>query len=75
MPAWDWAIFLGVPFPPSSGVWPIANLLHGVPIDADKHFVGGFFDLLSPYTLIAGLASLTVFMTHGAIFLNLKTTE
>ena len=47
----------------------------GVPIDASKNYVGGFFDLLSPYTLVAGLASLGLFTTHGAIFLNLKSTD
>ena len=72
--AWDWAVFFGSAVPALLWGVAMANLLKGVPIDADKHFVGGFFDLLNPYTLIAGLASLTVFMTHGAIFLNLKTT-
>lgn len=71
---WDGAICAGSAVP--ALLWGVAmgNLLHGVPIDADKQFVGGFLDLLSPYALIAGLASFTVFATHGAIFLNLKTT-
>jgi cytochrome bd ubiquinol oxidase subunit II len=58
-------------------LWGVAlgNLLMGVPIDADKQFVGGFFDLLNPYALVAGLASLTAFITHGAIFLHLKSTD
>ncbi len=71
---WDWAVFFGSAVPALLWGVAMANLLYGVPIDADKHYVGGFFDLLNPYTLLAGLASLTVFMTHGAIFLNLKTT-
>jgi cytochrome bd ubiquinol oxidase subunit II len=72
---WDWAIFVGSAVP--ALLWGVAlgNLLKGVPIDASKNFTGGFFDLLSPYTVIAGLATLTVFVTHGAIFLNLKSTE
>lgn len=53
----------------------LANLLKGTPIDGSKNFVGGFFDLLSPYTLVAGLASLSLFVTHGAIFLHLKSTD
>ena len=53
----------------------LANLLKGVPIDATMSYVGGFFDLLIPYTLIAGLATLSLFVTHGAIFLNLKSTD
>src|SRR5262249_6637058 len=72
---WDWAIFVGSAVP--ALIWGVAlgNLLKGVPIDANKNFTGGFFDLFSPYTVIAGLATLTVFATHGAIFLNLKSTD
>jgi hypothetical protein len=72
---WDWMIFVGSAIP--ALLWGVAlgNLLKGVPIDADKHYVGGFFDLLGPYALIAGLTSLTVFTTHGAIFLHLKSTD
>jgi cytochrome bd ubiquinol oxidase subunit II len=53
----------------------LANLLKGVPIDASMTYVGGFFDLLSPYTLVAGLASMSLFATHGALFLELKSTD
>ena len=72
---WDWMIFFGSLLPALLWGVALANLLKGVPIDASKNFVGGFFDLLSPYTLVAGLASLSLFVTHGAIFLNLKSTD
>jgi cytochrome d ubiquinol oxidase subunit II len=72
---WDWMIFFGSAVPALLWGVALANLLKGTPIDGTKTFTGGFFDLLSPYTLIAGLASLTVFTTHGAIFLNLKSTD
>ena len=72
---WDWLIFFGSAVP--ALLWGVAmgNLLKGVPIDANKQYVGGFFDLLSVYTLVAGLASLFAFITHGAIFLHLKSTD
>ncbi len=72
---WDCAIFFGSLLP--SLLWGVAlaNLLKGVPIDASKNYVGGFLDLLSPYTIVAGLASLSLFVTHGAIFLHLKSTD
>jgi cytochrome d ubiquinol oxidase subunit II len=72
---WDWMIFVGSAIP--ALLWGVAlgNLLKGVPIDQTKTFTGGFFDLLNPYTLIAGLVTLTVFVTHGAVFLNLKSTD
>jgi cytochrome bd ubiquinol oxidase subunit II len=72
---WDWAIFFGSAVPALLWGVAMANLLQGTPIDQTKTFTGGFFDLLSPYTLLAGLTSLTLFTTHGAIFLNLKSTD
>jgi len=70
---WDWAIFAGSAIP--ALLWGVAfgNFIQGVPIDANKHFTGNFFDLLSPYTLICGLASFAIFTLHGAIFLSLRT--
>jgi cytochrome bd ubiquinol oxidase subunit II len=72
---WDAMIFVGSLLPALLWGVALANLLKGVPIDASKNYVGGFFDLLSPYTLIAGLAALGLFVTHGAIFLNLKSAD
>jgi cytochrome d ubiquinol oxidase subunit II len=72
---WDWSIFFGSAIPALLWGVALANLLKGTPIDASKNFIGGFLDLLSPYTLLAGLATLTLFITHGAIFLNLKSTD
>jgi cytochrome d ubiquinol oxidase subunit II len=73
--SWDFMIFVGSLLPALLWGVALANLLKGVPIDASKNYVGGFFDLLSPYTLVAGLASLSLFVTHGAIYLNLKSSE
>jgi len=72
---WDWMIFFGSAVPALLWGVALANLLAGVPIDQTKTFTGGFLDLLSPYTLLAGLATLTLFTTHGAVFLDLKSTE
>ena len=36
-------------------------------------YVGTFFDLLNPYALLGGLVTLTLFILHGALFLELKT--
>jgi len=71
---WDWLICIGSAVP--ALLWGVAlgNLLRGVPIDADMNYVGGFFNLLNPYALLGGLTTLSVFILHGAIFLNLKTT-
>ncbi|NRQ50226.1 cytochrome d ubiquinol oxidase subunit II [Aeromicrobium stalagmiti] len=51
----------------------LANIVRGVPIDADKEYVGGFFDLLNPYALLGGAVTVSVFLVHGAFFVGLKT--
>ena len=70
---WDRAIVFGSLVP--AVLWGVAfgNIVRGVDIDADKEFVGSFFDLLNPYALLAGLTTLGLFLTHGAVFLSLKT--
>ncbi|MFQ3536284.1 MAG: cytochrome d ubiquinol oxidase subunit II [Aggregatilineales bacterium] len=69
---WDGAIFFGSLIP--AILWGVAlsNIARGVPIDGSMMFSGTFFDLVSPYSLVAGLASLLIFTLHGAIFLSLK---
>jgi cytochrome d ubiquinol oxidase subunit II len=72
--AWDGALYVGS-FVPAL-LWGIAftNFLMGVPLDATYHYVGGFWNLLSPFALLGGLVSLAGFTLAGAIFLSLKTT-
>jgi cytochrome d ubiquinol oxidase subunit II len=73
--AWDWAIFVGSFLPALLWGVAFANFVRGVAIDASQNFVGSFFDLLNPYALVAGVASVIVFALHGAIFLMLKTGD
>ncbi|MFT4081900.1 MAG: cytochrome d ubiquinol oxidase subunit II [Nocardioides sp.] len=58
-----------------SVLWGIAfaNIVRGVPIDADKEFTGNLGTLLHPYALLGGLTTLLLFLTHGALFVALKT--
>ena len=71
---WDWCLFVGSLLP--TILFPIAfsNLVRGVPIDANMQYVGGFFNLLNPYALLASLAVTLLIIMHGAGFLSLKTT-
>ena len=71
---WDWLIFFGSAIPALLWGVAVANLIKGVPINANMQYAGTFFDLLSPYTLVGGLAFLLVFIFHGAMYLTLKTT-
>jgi cytochrome d ubiquinol oxidase subunit II len=75
-PAWrnrfDWMIAIGSFLPSLLLGTAFANLVHGVPINADKIFTGNFFTLLNPYGLIGGVTMVSVFLLHGANFLTLK---
>lgn len=52
----------------------LGNVLQGLPIDAAKEYQGGsFFAFLNPYSLLVGITTVALFMTHGAIYLLLKT--
>ncbi|WP_193605558.1 cytochrome d ubiquinol oxidase subunit II [Nocardioides dongkuii] len=70
---WDAAIIVGSFLP--AVLWGVAfaNIVGGVPIDADKEFTGSLFTLLNPYGLLGGLVTLLLFLTHGAMFVALKT--
>ena len=73
---WDIAIVISSAVP--ALLWGVAfsNIVKGVPIEevnGHLEYTGGFFNLLNPYALLGGVVTLTVFLTHGAIFLSLKT--
>jgi cytochrome bd ubiquinol oxidase subunit II len=70
---WDLAIIIGSFVPALLWGVAFANILRGVPIDGDMEYTGGFFNLLNPYALLGGAMTLTLFLTHGAIFISLKT--
>ena len=70
---WDLAIILGSFVPALLWGVAFANIVRGVPIDENAEYVGGFFDLLSPYALLGGVTTLLLFLTHGALFVALKT--
>ena len=75
---WDLAIFISSAIPALLWGVAFANIVRGVPIERAEsgslEYVGGFFNLLNPYALLGGVVTLTVFLTHGAVFLSLKTT-
>lgn len=71
---WEWALILGSAVP--ALLWGVAwaNIVRGLPLNADHDMTGGFFDLLTAYTLLGGVVSLLLFTLHGAIFLTLRTS-
>jgi cytochrome d ubiquinol oxidase subunit II len=70
---WDRAIVFGSLVPALLWGVAFANIVQGVPLDADHEFTGTLLTLLNPYGLLGGLAMLLLFGLHGAVFLTLKT--
>lgn len=70
---WDWCIFLGSLIPPLLITVALANIVRGVPINADMQFTGNLLTLLNPYALLAGVFVVLVFTLYGATFLALKS--
>jgi cytochrome d ubiquinol oxidase subunit II len=56
-------------------LWGVAfaNIVRGVPLDADHEYTGNLLTLLNPYALLGGVTLLAVFLLHGAVFVALKT--
>lgn len=69
----DWMIFAGSVVPALLWGVAFANIVQGLPMDADFNYTGTFFDLLNPYALLGGLTTLSLFFYHGLIFLTRKT--
>lgn len=76
-PTWrktfDYCIFFGSFVPALLWGVTVGNLIQGTPINEKMTYVGTFFDLLSPYTILCGVAFVLVFLYHGALYVSLKT--
>src|SRR5690554_4254668 len=70
---WDLALVAGSLVP--AVLWGVAfaNIVRGVPVDATGEYAGDLVDLLNPYALLGGATTLGLFLTHGAVFVALKT--
>lgn len=74
---WDWGIFVGSFVPAVVFGVAFGNLLQGVPFHMDSYmrlfYTGNFFQLLNPFGLLAGVVSLTMLVTQGATYLQMRT--
>jgi cytochrome d ubiquinol oxidase subunit II len=69
----DWMIVIGSAVPALLWGVAFANIVQGVPLNQDHVYTGTIFTLLNPYGLLGGLVTLTLFWTHGLVFITLKT--
>jgi cytochrome bd ubiquinol oxidase subunit II len=70
---WEWCLIVGSFL--LGVLWGVAwaNVVRGIPLDANGDFTGNLFDLLGPYALLGGITTCLLFLSHGAIFLTLRT--
>ncbi|MFD1887681.1 cytochrome d ubiquinol oxidase subunit II [Paenibacillus wenxiniae] len=71
---WDWCIFLGSLLPPLLFGVAFSTMLKGLPIDRDMQMYAGLFDVINPYSLVAGLTTVMLCLLHGLMFSALRTT-
>jgi cytochrome d ubiquinol oxidase subunit II len=72
-PVWDAAFFLGSLVPSLLVGVALGNVIRGVPMDAQGNYIGSFWDLLNPYSLLVGVTGLALIVQHGAAWLAVKS--
>jgi cytochrome d ubiquinol oxidase subunit II len=74
---WDWALFVGGFVPSLIFGVAVGNALLGAPFTFDDSlrgsYAGNFFQLLTPFALLAGLVSLVMLLTQGAAIIAMRT--
>ena len=76
---WDWTLLIAGAAPALLFGVAVGDLFLGVPFHFDELmrpvYTGGFFNLLQPYALLAGVVSLAMLVLHGASYAALKVGE
>lgn len=76
--AWDWGLFIGGFVPALVFGIAFGNLLLGLPFHFDdslrSFYTGSFWALLHPFALLCGVVSCSMLVTHGALYLQLKSS-
>jgi cytochrome d ubiquinol oxidase subunit II len=70
---WDGAFFIGSLVPALLVGVALGNVIRGVPMDAQGNYIGTFWDLLNPYSLLVGVTGLCLLVQHGAAWLSVKS--
>ena len=70
---WDFAFGIGSLLPAILFGVAFGNILRGIPIDIQGNFTGSFIGLLNPYSILIGVLSLAMFITHGANYMIIKS--
>ena len=77
--AWDWALTIGGAVPALLFGVAFGNLFLGLPFHFDALlrpiYTGGFFGLLQPFALLAGVVSVAMLVMHGSAYAALRVGE
>ncbi|MFX0123381.1 MAG: cytochrome d ubiquinol oxidase subunit II [Candidatus Hodarchaeota archaeon] len=71
----DIGFILGSMIPAISFGILIGNLIQGIPLDETSNFSGTLITLINPYSLFIGVMSLIMMISHGAIYLRVRTAN
>ncbi len=75
--AWDHGLWLGAFIPALVLSLALGNLLVGLPFDLARFpavtFSGGFLDLLRPFPMLVAIVGISLFILHGAVYLQWRT--
>jgi cytochrome d ubiquinol oxidase subunit II len=72
-PVWDWGFALGSTTAAAMQGIALGALVQGIKI-ADRQYAGGWWDWLTPFSIVTGIAVVVGYALLGATWLNLKTT-
>jgi cytochrome d ubiquinol oxidase subunit II len=70
--AWDIGIFIGSTLPALLLGVAFGNIFSGFPMDAAGYH-GSLLSLLNPYGLLTGALFVLMFLTHGSLYVSVKT--
>jgi len=77
--SWDWALTIAGAVPALLFGVAFGNLFLGIPFHFDPLqrtlYTGGFFNLLQPFALLAGVVSLSMMLLHGTTYAAMKVGE
>jgi len=70
---WDIFLFIGSAAPALLFGVAFANIFRGIPIDQNGINQGNLLTLLNPYGLLGGVLFMLLFLTHGCLWLSIKS--
>ena len=70
---WDAAVFVGSFLPSFLFGVAFANIFQGIPFDENGIMQGNLFSLLNPYGIMGGVFFVLAFITHGLLWLCIRS--